>query len=300
MIFSLAQNTDCRGALLFDLKRFSLDDGPGPRTVLFFQGCPLACPWCHNPEGRPPAPPLLFRKSKCISCGKCLLACPQMLDGRSHPRACTRCGRCAAACVTGALTQLGRYYPFDEIYELIERDLDLLQEGEGGVTATGGESLLQLPALIEIFSWCKAKGIHTLLETSGHGAENFTELFKVTDEVYLDLKFPDEKRYMEIGGSPNTVRAFAQEVAKAQLPLTIRMPVVPGCNDCDEDLLATAKLAWSWSGVDKFILLPYHPWAKDKYKALGLPFTTYDNILSRERLQKLIEKLERAGLSAAF
>lgn len=300
MIFSPAQNTGCKGAVLFELKRFSLDDGPGPRTVLFFQGCPLACPWCHNPEGRPLAPPLLFRESKCINCRKCLLACPLKLEPRRRPKECTACGQCALACVTDALVQLGRCYSFREIYELVERDLDLLQEGKGGVTATGGESLLQLAALIEVFRWCKDKGVHTLLETSGHGAENIAELLKVTDEVYLDLKFPDEERYRKIGGSLEIVQAFAQKVLEAGVPLTVRMPVVPGFNDSFEDLLATAKLAWSWNGIKKFVLLPYHPWGKDKYDALGIPFVTARGALSKKRMKEIIEKLGDAGLEASL
>jgi len=274
MTFSPAQNTDSEGAILFDLKRFSLDDGPGPRTVLFFQGCPLACPWCHNPEGVPLSGPLLFRKENC--------------------------GDCAKACVTEALIQLGRFYPFQEIYETIGRDLDLLLEGGGGVTATGGESLLQLPALVEIFRWCKNRGIHTLLETSGHGADNLEELLEVTDEVYLDLKFPDAARYKEIGGKLDLVRAFAEKIAQAKIPLSIRMPVIPGYNDSDADLLEAAKLAWSWEGVKNFVLLPYHPWGKDKYQALALPFITENKAMSPQKLREKIAKLEKAGYSATF
>mgnify|MGYP000902500211 FL=1 len=300
MTFSPAQNTDSEGAILFDLKRFSLDDGPGPRTVLFFQGCPLACPWCHNPEGVPLSGPLLFRKEKCIGCGKCLLACPLGLDGREHPIGCTFCGDCAKACVTEALIQLGRFYPFQEIYETIGRDLDLLLEGGGGVTATGGESLLQLPALVEIFRWCKNRGIHTLLETSGHGADNLEELLEVTDEVYLDLKFPDAARYKEIGGKLDLVRAFAEKIAQAKIPLSIRMPVIPGYNDSDADLLEAAKLAWSWEGVKNFVLLPYRPWGKDKYQALALPFITENKAMSPQKLREKIAKLEKAGYSATF
>lgn len=293
------QNTNCEGAILFDLKRFSLDDGPGPRTVLFFQGCPLDCPWCHNPEGKPLAPPLHYRKQRCINCGRCQGVCPLGLNPKVRPGKCNNCGHCATVCAPGALELKGRLWPFAEIFTLLARDRDLFRNGQGGVTASGGESLLQLESLVKIFSWCQKQGIHTLLETSGHGAKNVGPLLTVTNQVYLDLKFPDCEGYRSLGGSLEQVAFFAGAVVQAKVPLTIRVPIIPGYNDSLTALTKMASLATAW-GASEFVLLPYHPWGRDKYRALGLPYTAATTAVSREELQAFQTGLKAQGFKATI
>ena len=166
---------------IFDIKKFSINDGPGIRTTVFFQGCPLACPWCHNPEGRSSAPVLMYRTNRCVGCGECAAACPNAairVNGSVtiDRTLCTVCGACVEACYNGARELCGREVTVAEVLAEVERDRPFYEQSGGGVTFSGGEPLLQPHFLGELLCACKASGLHTVVDTSAYSPWEILEV----------------------------------------------------------------------------------------------------------------------------
>ena len=142
-------------ALIFDIKRYAINDGPGIRTTIFLKGCPLRCVWCHNPEGWTPQPQLLYKQSKCIGCKTCVSVCPQHLleltpEGISLNQGCPLCARCTEECPTTALEICGKEWPMDELMAEIEKERDVMEQSGGGVTLCGGEPLMHPEYTLEL------------------------------------------------------------------------------------------------------------------------------------------------------
>lgn len=263
--------------LIFDIRRFALDDGPGIRTTVFFKGCPLACLWCHNPEAIRPEAGLFFQRDRCVGCGECAKACPDdaiCLDGsaRVNRQRCTLCGACADACPATALKMVGRYYPPAELVRLLLRDLPFFSVSGGGVTFSGGEPTLHSDYLQEILAALRSHGIHTALQTCGHfDLEPFrTRLLPLLDLIFFDLKLADPGRHRRFTGQDNTrIRDnFRRLAAEAGSRLVPRVPLVPEITATEENLQQIAALL-NESGFDSCDLLPYHPGGLSKRQAMG-------------------------------
>ncbi len=256
--------------LVFDIQRFSLHDGPGIRTTVFLKGCPLACTWCHNPEGISPAPEVLLLPSRCAGCGECRSVCPAITDGAPaaprHAERCRGCGACVAACPTGARRVAGREMSAAEVVAAIGRDRAFHEESGGGATFSGGEPLRQFEFLMELLEGCQAAGIPTALDTSGRApCEQVLAAGRRADLVLFDLKCMDSQRHRVATGVGNEeILANLRALDESGVRLWLRLPLVAGFNDDEANARAVARLAVGLKSVDRVSLLPYHTFGTHK------------------------------------
>ncbi len=252
--------------VVFDVKRFAIHDGPGIRTTVFFKGCPLRCTWCHNPEGIAPQPELSFRENRCVGCGACAESCASravtLVNGRAATdrEACTQCGSCAQVCPTAAREIVGKSVSVRELVRELERDRVFYEESGGGVTVSGGEPLMQPEFLRALLEVCRARGLHTAVDTSCYaGWETFESLRGLVDLFLCDIKHMDGETHQRIAGVDNTrVLDNIRRLAAADGQMTIRMPVIPGLNDDERNIKATGAFVASLPGVTRIDILPYN------------------------------------------
>ena len=247
--------------VVFDIKGFALNDGPGIRTTVFLKGCPLRCLWCHNPEGLSPEPELLEKTARCQHCGKCRIPC-------DHPD-CQPWGRCLHVCPAGALAVAGIRMTAPELAERLTRDRDVFGE-DGGVTFSGGEPLLQWKFVCETADLLRERGIRCAVETSSFAPEEvFRAVIGRMDFVLADCKLMDPDAHRRYCGVPNgpvlSNLLFLLDSGKA---FTLRVPLIPGITDTDENLKAIAAFA----GDAPVELLPYNAMAGAKYPSVGRDF----------------------------
>lgn len=261
---------------VFNIQKYSIHDGPGIRTTVFLKGCPLACLWCHNPESIAPRPEIIFWDNKCISCGDCVKTCPQkamqVVEQTVKREAvnCIGCEACTEVCPTGAIEQVGRKMTKAEVLEEIEKDRVFYEESGGGVTFSGGECLMQPEFLMGLLTACKARGLHTALDTSGYASWQTIAGLKDTVDLFLyDLKLMDEEQHRKYTGVSNKlILENLQKLAESGKLIWIRVPVIPEINDDDANLQAMGTFLHSLQIRDVF-LLPYHSIAANKYARLG-------------------------------
>ena len=271
----------CVLPLVFDIKRHSLEDGPGIRSVVFFKGCPLRCDFCHNPEGQDPEREIAFSAEKCIGCGECARACPQAaidldLPGRIERGKCDRCGRCAEVCPGGGLRVIGTYYSVQDLAEILLRDLPYYRHSGGGVTVSGGECTLFPDYLESLLRTLKARDVHVVLETSGHfDYDAFsTKVLPHVDLIYFDIKIADPATHRTHTGRSNreilhNLRRLLQD---SEVEVQPRVPLIPDITATRENLSAIVDLLCG-AGADRVSLLPYNPLGLDMLPSLGKPGT---------------------------
>lgn len=292
-------------ATIFNIQKFSVNDGPGIRTTVFFKGCPLSCAWCHNPESIHPRPQLLYYSSKCIGCGRCITACKQnavTADGHKitiNRSACIRCGACTEACPTDALQMAGKEVPLDEILKEIDKDVVFYQQSGGGVTFSGGEPMAQIDALEALLQASKARGLHTAVDTSGHAPwPDFERILKWTDVFLFDVKHLDEDAHEAYTGVSNKViLENLRRLSERGASIGLRVPVIPGINDSDTYMDQLGKCLSSLNSHTVY-LLPYHGIAKGKYERLGEVYELESMTSpSHTEMEQLKKRLENFGLN---
>ena len=296
--------------LIVDIKRHSLEDGPGIRSVVFFKGCPLQCIFCHSPETQDPGVEIAFSPKQCIHCGNCADACPQEiidleLPGRILRDRCVRCGTCAGVCPGKGLRIIGSCYSVETLAEILRRDLSFYRHSGGGVTFSGGECTMYPDYLEPLLKHLKAKEVHLTLETSGYFEyRTFKKrILPYLDLIYYDIKIADPKAHKSYVGKPNqrilnNLQRLNQEKRVEVHP---RIPLVPDITATRDNLSAIVDLLCE-AGSEDVSLLPYNPLGIEMAASLGrssppLPelFMTLDE--ERETQEFFMGILERKKLS---
>lgn len=294
---------DCSG-IVFDLQRFSLHDGPGIRSLLFLKGCPLRCPWCCNPESQAFAPELLVDRSACLGCRRCLADCPSGAAALTPEgpgvdrRRCRACGGCAERCPSGARCLAGRPITVAEALAELLRDLPFFRNSGGGVTLGGGEPLAQPGFAEALLRACRARGLHTAVETCGHVPwEALDRIRPWTDLILYDVKHADPAPFRAgPGGDLGLVLANLERLAGSGAAVTVRTPLIPGWNDDAEVVGAIAARAYAF-GLREMHLLPFHRLGQTKYHLLGIPYPFQEAPpLSEARLRELQARAAAAGM----
>ena len=246
---------------VFNLQRYSLHDGPGIRTTVFLKGCPARCWWCHNPESHSRLPEIACSQNRCIACDACLHACHESLMPRDT---CLSCGACAEACPTGARELVGREMSVDEVLQDVLKDRFFFEDSGGGVTFSGGEPLCQPEFLKGLLEGCRAREIHTAVDTAGLcPAETLLDLAPLVNLFLFDLKCADSDRHLQGTGVGNQgILDNLERLGLVHHDIRIRIPVIPGFNDSLQDMEALARIVSRSAGVRQVWLLPYHgSWA---------------------------------------
>jgi pyruvate formate lyase activating enzyme len=291
--------------LVFDIKKFSIHDGPGIRTTVFFKGCPLSCWWCHNPEGQSPQPELVLRESRCIGCGACLEVCDQgaiSWDGdvvSTDREKCVLSGACVEVCYAEAREMVGQEMTVAEVMAEIGRDIAFYDQSGGGVTFSGGEPLLQRDFLLALLRACKEEEIHTAVDTCGFATwETLDSIRKHVDLFLYDLKLMDDAKHRKFTGVSNElILKNLQRLSAQGHDIFLRVPIIPGINDDAENIRQIGTFAAALPHLKRVDILPYHRAAAEKYNRLnkiyGLPETRPP---SDEKMAEITQILRGFGL----
>lgn len=291
-------------AFITEIERFAVNDGPGIRTLVFIKGCPLRCRWCCNPETQARSPQLAYTRARCLNCGECVAVCPpgalkQGEGGLEIDRArCTLCGLCARQCASEALVVIGESMTAAEVFAEIRKDAVFFQSSGGGVTLSGGEPLASPRFARDLLQRCKRAGIHTALETCGHVSwKAFESVLPYVDLFLFDFKHADPRRHEEgTGVSNRRILENLLRLDRAGKEIVIRVPLIPGFNDSEDDLRQSLAFIARLGRVRRIDLLPYHQLGKPKYEKLGEAYPMPQPLAcEKEKVLALKRIVEEAG-----
>lgn len=290
--------------LVFNIMRFSVHDGPGIRTTVFFKGCPLRCWWCHNPEGQRMEPEVIEFPERCIRCGDCVGACPHgalQLSDRVVRDAdlCRHDGVCAGVCPSGGRQLAGRRMTVADVVAEVLKDRVFFEESGGGVTLSGGEPLTQAAFAEGLLAALRARRIHTAVETSGFAPPD--ALVRISEYVDLwlyDVKVMDAERHRRATGVDNDrILRNLELLAREGRAVIVRVPVVPGVNDDSANFDAMCAFLFPL-GLRRVDLLPYHRIGSSKYDRLGLA-SRMESVAppTAQQMETLAARLTQHGFS---
>ncbi len=291
---------------VFNIQRYSVNDGEGIRTSVFLKGCPLDCWWCHNPESKKGIRELVYYSSKCIGCGECISSCANgavsLIDGKLvlNKNLCRMELNCERCCPTGAIEVVGREMTVQEVLAEVEKDRIFFEESKGGVTFSGGEPLMQPEFLKELLSVAQKRGLHTAVDTSGYAPwDIILDIAQYTDLFLYDIKLMrDDLHYKYTGVSNSIILDNLKKLAKIHNNIQVRVPLIPGINNDEQSITELCEFLQT-EGIKKVSLLPYHSTGTDKYSRLGETYRLYGlAALSDIELQRALAMAKSFGLDA--
>lgn len=249
---------------VFDIKEFSIHDGPGARFTVFLKGCPLRCKWCHNPEGLIREKQLVYKEKSCMHCGLCKKPC-------SHEE-CKGFGKCLHVCPNDCLSVAGVDYTSDELAKIILENADFFEMNGGGVTISGGEPMMQSEFVCEVFD--RLPGIHKAIQTSGYtNRETYLKVIEKVDFVMQDIKLANPFLHRKYTGVSNEqILENINMLKNSGKNFVFRVPLIPGITDTKENLTAISEI----TGGHKTELLRYNNLAGSKYRQVGMEYTLPD------------------------
>ena len=293
-----------KNGFITNIKRNSLDDGPGIRTVIFFKGCPLSCVWCQNPECKQLKQEISYSSEDCLKCNTCSEICPEdaINSSLNYPiiiEKCSYCGKCIAHCKTNALKFVGTFYTVKDLIDTILIDKPFFENSNGGITLSGGEATYQMLFLHLFLKQAKSNSIHVCLETCGlfNKEDFFKRIFPFIDLIYFDLKIFDEKLHMKYCGVSNKkiFENFTALLESNSVEILPRIPLIPKITLNNKNLNQWANYLENL-GIKKIELLPYNPLWHSKVFSIGKsPQFTYSEWLDayeKEKIKKIFSAFE--------
>ncbi|MGA2477988.1 MAG: glycyl-radical enzyme activating protein [Spirochaetia bacterium] len=298
-----------RSGLIFDIRRFTIQDGPGIRTTVFLKGCALDCPWCHNPEGKNFRIDLWYFEKKCIHCGACLAKCPEgalaFSDGEERHvlidrTKCTLCGNCVSECPTEALVFDGQSIGVNAVMREVSKDLDFYRLSGGGVTISGGDPLYQHEFALEILRRCKRKRLHTAIETCLYAEKAIVQrFFPVVDLFIVDLKIYDPVKHREVTGVNNTViLENLKTLATSRRTAVVRIPLIPGYSGSVRNVEDICAFLGATAKAFPVEFINYNSLGCSKYKLMGKESFMDETVrpYTKEQMKAFEAVAERRGL----
>jgi pyruvate formate lyase activating enzyme len=298
-------------ALIFKIQRMSTDDGPGVRTTIYFNKCPLNCIWCHNPESIPNKPQIQWLEQKCIGCKSCVEVCQKDVlffkkDGlhinREH---CDSCGDCVKACPSTALSILGELWELKALFHEIAKEKFFFTKSKGGITASGGEPTLQSDFLAEFFKLCKEHEISIALDTCGYSSrEIYKRLLPYVDLVLLDIKLIDPDKHKQYTGVRNDLilenaKWISNYVKENGKKLWIRTPLIPKYTATNDNLKAIGEfIKFNLNNIpEKWDLLSFNKLCEVKYSRLGRSWILKDEpLMTKQEMEQFLELAKKTGV----
>lgn len=305
----MSSEPDAVTGVVFNLQRYSTEDGPGIRTTVFLKGCPMRCPWCHNPEGLARDPQLVWYEVRCIGARDCLTACPRgaltltpegMVIDRER---CDACGRCDEACPAAALEVIGKVRTVEDVAVEALRDRVFYEKSGGGVTLSGGEPALQFDFARSLMRKLRDEGAHLALDTCGGVSwERLGPLVELADLVLFDLKIMDAEKHRAYTAVPLAlVMDNARAVSRAGKPMWVRTPIIPGYTDGEENVRAIARfIRDELPTVERYDLLAFNNTCDAKYRRLDMVFPLAgEGLITEGWMARLAEAAADEGLNIA-
>ncbi len=299
-----ADNGSSPKGRVLSIDRFVGEDGPGFRTTVFLKGCPLRCVWCHSPESISPKAQLFFQAARCIGCGACVGVCPRdaqvVSPNERHIiwERCDDCGDCVPVCPSAALDMAGKWMSVEQVLDVVGRDMVYYRNSGGGVSFCGGEAILQHEFLLACLKACQDAGIDTAVDTCGHAKWSvLEEMLPYIDFFLYDIKHMDSARHKELTGVGNElILENLEKISQRDKPIWVRVPLIPGYNDSEENLRRTAEFVAKMDAVEQISLLPYNVVGGAKYQSIGETYRLGQIVAHTKDEEKALAKmLSRIG-----
>lgn len=289
--------------IIFNLQKFCLHDGDGIRTCVFLKGCPLRCIWCHNPESLDKSPNLSFNKQKCSLCGRCVEVCSARKTEKNNiiidREKCVNCGKCVEKCLNNANEIIGKETSASEVIKEVLKDKIFYESSGGGLTVTGGEPSYQADFTLELLRLAKEEGINIAVETCGMGSREFYHKCADLGTTFLyDLKCIEPEKHRRLTGADNAhIISNLRYLMERNADIIIRIPLIPDCNDTDEDIAHLSSFLIENKGNYRYAeIMPYHSMGINKASKIGKDSGFIGNNANDEQIARWCSLFESNGV----